>query len=177
MRRFVQEIEPKRVSSIDRQIEDVGKLMKVGEVFKEALDYIQGRQDATKAQVQITQLNKVRSLTTLSAGQVDELDALLSALKNQETLYRDFREFLSQLHSKKCLPTKEKIEEQLKLIGQLEDMDGYMISSEYHKSYVAAIEKLKDNLQKAAANDRRIAPVVKDDAKFPGMIDEILNML
>lgn len=177
MRRFVQEIDPERVSSIDRQIEDVGKLMKVGEVFREAVGYIQGHQDATKAQAQINQLNKVRNFTKLSADQVVEMDALLTALRNQESLYRDFREYLTRLRAQECLPRKEKIEEQLKLIGQLENMDGFMLSPEYHKTYVNAINKLKDNLQKAAANDRRIAPVVKDDAKFPGMIDEILNML
>ena len=177
MRRFVQEIDPKRVSSIDRQIEDVSKLMKVGETFNEAVGYIRGHQDATKAKAQIDQLNKVRRLTTLSVEQIAEMDALLSALQNQESLYRDFREFLSRLRTQNCLPTKDKIEKQLELIGQLEDMDGFMLSTEYHKTYVDAINKLKDNLQKAANNDRVVAPIVKDDAKFPGMIDEIINML
>lgn len=177
MRRFVQEIDPQRVSAIDRQIEDVGKLMKVGEVFKDAVGYIQGHQDAAKAQEEINQLNKVRNLTSLSADQVSEMDALLTALKYQDPLYRDLREFLSGLRTKNCLPTREKIEEQLKLIGQFEDMLSFMVSPEYHKTYVAAIGRLKENLQKAADNDRTIAPIVKDDATFPGLIDEIIKML
>lgn len=177
MRHFVQEIDPTRVSSIDRQIGEVDKLMKVGEVFKEALDYIQGRQDASKAREQITQLNNARSLTGLSVGQVSELEAMLSALQNQGALYRDFRDYLTVLRSKRCLPTAEKIKEQLSKISLLEEIDGFLLSPEYHKTYVAAIGKLKEILQQAVKDDEVIDPMVWDDAKFPGLIDEIVNML
>lgn len=177
MRDIVREIDPERVSSIDSQIKEVNQIMSVGKVFKEAFNYIQGRQDVEKAMALTDQLNKMRKTFGLTKDQGDEIEELITALDNQGALYSHLRTFLSQLRSKGCLPTKAKIDEQLGLIDKLKEIDGFLLMPDYHKSYMDAINKLKDNLQKAAANDRRIAPVVKDDAKFPGMIDEILNML
>lgn len=177
LRSFVQAIDPERVFKIEAQIDTVHQLMSVSHAFQETKNYIQGRQERAKAKSLLEQLKTIQGTDGISESQAKELEGIVTALGNQAPLYGDLRETLKFIRDKKCLPTKEKIEEQLNTLKHLEITDDFLLNPEYHLTYLAALNKLKDCLRRAADREQPIFEIVKDYNKFPKLIDEIMDML